>query len=187
LARRIRFSPRCAALCANGESVRMCPERSCGGALGLRQFQETHRPITFAMRGATYGLKALSQPSGMLSTVADCKGDTGARDSERMGLCAARLATVVVRSSGETWYNMLPLLSRRVTVDTREFAVSIVKAGTTVPRTLEATPIRSALCIRSTVADGSGGRVSCATPPSRKLTPAHAHDATAHSPAVTVK
>src|ERR1700755_2130743 len=81
---------------------------------------------------------------------------------------------------------MLPLLSRRVTVDSREFAVSIEKAGTLAPRTLEAPPIRSDLCIRSTAVDGSGGRVVCAAPPSRKLTPAHAHDATAHSPAVTV-
>jgi hypothetical protein len=135
------------------------------------------------MRGATYGLKALSQPSGIFSSVAACEGDAGSRDSERMGRCAARLATVVVRSFGETWYNMLPLLSRRVTVDSREFVVSIEKAGTPAPRTLEAPPIRSALCIRSTAVDGSGGRVVCASPPSRKLTPAHAHDATAHSPA----
>jgi hypothetical protein len=68
------------------------------------------------MRGATYGLKALSQPSGIFSTLADCEGDKGSGDSERMGFCAARLATVVVRSIGETWYNILPLLSRRVTV-----------------------------------------------------------------------
>jgi hypothetical protein len=111
------------------------------------------------MRGTTYGLKALSQPSGIFSSVAACEGDRGLRDSERMGFCAARLATVVVRSIGETWYNMLPLLSRRVTVDSREFAVSIEKAGTTAPRTLEAPPIRSVLCIRSTTVDGSGGRV----------------------------
>jgi hypothetical protein len=68
------------------------------------------------MRGATYGLKALSQPSGIFSTLADCEGDKGSGGSERMGFCAARLATVVVRSIGETWYNILPLLSRRVTV-----------------------------------------------------------------------
>jgi hypothetical protein len=138
------------------------------------------------MRGTTYGLKALSQPSGIFSSVAACEGGTGSRDSEGIGFCAARLATVVVRSIGETWYNMLPLLSRRVTVDSRELAVSIEKAGTLAPRTLEAPPIRSALCIRSTAVDRIGARVFCAAPPSRKLTPAHAHDATAHSPAVTV-
>src|SRR4029077_13798549 len=102
------------------------------------------------------GLKARSQPSGIFSTGAACEGETDSRDSDRMGLCAARLATVVVRSVGETWYNMLPLLSRRVTVDSREFAVSIEKAGTTAPRTWEAPPIRSALCIRSTAVDGGG-------------------------------
>ena len=37
--------------------------------------QETHRSLMFAMRGATYGLKALSQPSGIFSTRADCEGD----------------------------------------------------------------------------------------------------------------
>src|SRR5580692_7210663 len=99
------------------------------------------------MRGATYGLKALSQPSGIFSTRADCEGDKDSGDCERTGFRAARLATVVVRSIGETWYNMLPLLSRRVMVDSREFAVSIEKAGTLAPRTLEARPpIRSALC-----------------------------------------
>jgi hypothetical protein len=41
------------------------------------------------MRGATYGLKALSQPSGIFSTPVDCEGDEGSGDYERMGFCAA--------------------------------------------------------------------------------------------------
>jgi hypothetical protein len=38
------------------------------------------------MRGATYGLKALSQPSGIFSTPVDCQGDEGSGEFRKDGL-----------------------------------------------------------------------------------------------------
>jgi hypothetical protein len=98
---------------------------------------ETHRPITFAMLGSTYGLNAPSHPSGNSFGASDDVGSLGAAPCpdgfDTAGVCVMRLATMVMRSAGSNRYNMRPSRSRTVTTASDLPSTSTEIAGRNSP------------------------------------------------------
>jgi hypothetical protein len=137
---------------------------------------ETQRPIMFAMPGSTYGLNALSQPSGISLSADPLFFETG-----RTGVVAACLATIVVRSVGEARCKMFPLRSIMVTTASLELVISTEK-GMSAPRTLNARTTRSVLFVLSTT-----GAAAFSPVPSNVLTPPQAHEAMAQRHAERVR